>query len=70
MTDSDRGAPSVDLAVAAVPAPRGAAEAPGAWHDAYPGDTHWYDLPDDDAAPEEDEPLTLVSRLRRALRAL
>ncbi|NJP27277.1 hypothetical protein OHB01_31510 [Microbispora hainanensis] len=55
MTDSDRGAPSVDLAGAAVPAPRGAAEAPGAWHDAYPGDTHWYDLPDDDAAPEEGE---------------
>ena len=21
----------------------------------YPGDVHWYDLPDDDAAPEEDE---------------
>ncbi|GAA4209450.1 hypothetical protein [Microbispora amethystogenes] len=21
----------------------------------YPGDTHWYDLPDDDAAPEEGE---------------
>ncbi len=21
----------------------------------FPGDTHWYDLPDDDAAPEEDE---------------
>ncbi|WP_169984975.1 hypothetical protein [Microbispora sp. H10836] len=23
--------------------------------DPFPGDTHWYDLPDDDAAPEEDE---------------
>lgn len=23
--------------------------------DRYPGDTHWYDLPDDDAAPEEGE---------------
>ncbi|MEU8176577.1 hypothetical protein AB0C14_27205 [Microbispora hainanensis] len=55
MTDSDRGAQSVDLAVAAVPAPRGAAEAPAAWRDPYPGDTHWYDLPDDDAAPEEGE---------------
>ncbi|TQS19945.1 hypothetical protein [Microbispora hainanensis] len=53
MTDSDRGARS--LAVAAVPAPRGAAEATGVWRDPYPGDTHWYDLPDDDAAPEEDE---------------
>jgi hypothetical protein len=21
--------------------------------DPYPGDTHWYDLPDDDAEPEE-----------------
>jgi hypothetical protein len=34
----------------------------------FPGDTHWYDLPDDDAAPEEDEPLTLGRRLWRALR--
>jgi hypothetical protein len=23
--------------------------------DPYPGDTHWYDLPDDDADPEEDD---------------
>ncbi|WP_182909660.1 hypothetical protein [Microbispora sp. H13382] len=32
-----------------------AAEAPGVPRDPFPGDTHWYDLPDDDAAPEEDE---------------
>ncbi|MEU7882403.1 hypothetical protein [Microbispora bryophytorum] len=29
--------------------------APGVPPDPFPGDTHWYDLPDDDAAPEEDE---------------
>ncbi|XVQ89551.1 hypothetical protein ACQP2K_19685 [Microbispora siamensis] len=28
---------------------------PGTPLDPFPGDTHWYDLPDDDAAPEEDE---------------
>ncbi|MEU6413301.1 hypothetical protein [Microbispora sp. NPDC046933] len=28
---------------------------PGTPPDRFPGDTHWYDLPDDDAAPEEDE---------------
>ncbi len=43
--------------------------APGVPLDPFPGDTHWYDLPDDDAAPEEDdEPLTLGRRLRWALR--
>ncbi|MGW5265788.1 hypothetical protein ACWEQG_32840 [Microbispora sp. NPDC004025] len=31
------------------------AEFPGAPRDPFPGDTHWYDLPDDDAAPEADE---------------
>ncbi|MEU6410439.1 hypothetical protein [Microbispora sp. NPDC046933] len=41
----------------------------GAEPDPFPGDTHWYDLPDDDAAPEEDvEPLTSGRRLWRALR--
>ncbi|MEV1205395.1 hypothetical protein [Microbispora rosea] len=28
---------------------------PGTPPDLFPGDTHWYDLPDDDAAPEEGE---------------
>lgn len=28
--------------------------APGTSPDPFPGDTHWYDLPDDDAAQEED----------------
>ncbi|WP_169950934.1 hypothetical protein [Microbispora sp. H11081] len=31
-----------------------AADSPGATPDPFPGDTHWYDLPDDDAAPEEE----------------
>jgi hypothetical protein len=32
-----------------------ATRSPGVPPDLFPGDTHWYDLPDDDAAPEEDE---------------
>ncbi|WP_182903081.1 hypothetical protein [Microbispora sp. H10830] len=32
-----------------------AAGEPGTPTAPFPGDTHWYDLPDDDAAPEEDE---------------
>ncbi|TQS28264.1 hypothetical protein [Microbispora sp. KK1-11] len=32
-----------------------ATRSPGVSPDPFPGDTHWYDLPDDDAAPEEDE---------------
>ncbi|GGP07274.1 hypothetical protein LDL08_09340 [Nonomuraea glycinis] len=31
--------------------------------DPYPGDTHWYDLPDDDAEPEE-RTAEVVSRWR------
>lgn len=52
---------------AAPDADAAAEDEPGAEPDPFPGDTHWYDLPDDDAAPEEDEPLTLGHRLRRAL---
>ncbi|GLW12948.1 hypothetical protein Misp01_80760 [Microtetraspora sp. NBRC 13810] len=33
----------------------------------HPGDVHWYDLPDDDAAPE-DPPLPPPPTLRGALR--
>ncbi|MBD3145929.1 hypothetical protein [Microbispora bryophytorum] len=29
--------------------------APGVPPDPFPGGTHWYDLPDDDATPEGDE---------------
>jgi hypothetical protein len=31
--------------------------------DPFPGDTHWYDLPDDDAEPEEGA-VAAVSRWR------
>lgn len=52
MFDFDRTASSVGLPADAVGS---RAEFPGAPRDPFPGDTHWYDLPDDDAAPEADE---------------
>ncbi len=53
---------------AALDADAAAEDEPGdAEPDPFPGDTHWYDLPDDDAAPEEGEPLPWGRRLWRAL---
>ncbi|MFG1825581.1 hypothetical protein ACGFIJ_24120 [Microbispora bryophytorum] len=53
-------APDADVAAEGEPG--------GAGPDPFPGDTHWYDLPEDDAAPEEDDHLTPGRRLWRALR--
>lgn len=49
-------APSSAAPSSAGPRPDAAlADADGVPPEPFPGDTHWYDLPDDDAAPEEDE---------------
>ncbi|MEU6430697.1 hypothetical protein ABZ860_32780 [Microbispora sp. NPDC046973] len=41
---------------------------PAAPPDLFPGDTHWYDLPDDDAAPEEADEDGVSGRFGRWLR--